>query len=68
MAPTQILVQRWDPEQGFWCCFTDGPNQSLVSSVAQAPTSSAPTYVTLMKAKYMQVMPRCHIYAADLPT
>ena len=53
MVPTQILVQRWNPEQGFWCCFTDGPNQSLVSSVAQAPTSSAPAYVTLMKAEYM---------------
>ena len=68
MVPTQILVQRWNPEQGFWCCFTDGLNQSFVSSVAQATTSSAPAYVTLMKARYMQVMPRCHIYAADLPT
>ena len=24
------------PEQGFWCCFTDELNQSLVSSAAQA--------------------------------
>ena len=53
MAPTQILVQRWDPEQGFWRWLTDGLNQSFVSSVAQATTSSAPAYVTLMKAKYM---------------
>ena len=68
MVPTQILVQRWNAEQGFWCCFTYGLNQSFVSSVAQATTSSAPAYVTLMKARYMQVMPRCHIYAADLPT
>ena len=36
MAHTQILVHRWGPEQGFWCCFTDGLDQSLVSSVVQA--------------------------------
>ena len=23
MAHTQILVQWWGPEQGFWCCFAD---------------------------------------------
>ena len=68
MVPTQILVQRWDPEQEFWRCFIDGLNQNFVSSVAQATASAAPAYVTLMKGKYMQVMPRCHIYAADLPT
>ena len=36
MTHTQILVNRWDPEQGFWHCITDGLDQSLVSSVAQA--------------------------------
>ena len=36
MACTQILVNRWDPEQGFWHCFPDRLDQSLVSSVAQA--------------------------------
>ena len=36
MAHTQIPVHRWHLEQGFWHCFTDKLNQSLVSSVAQA--------------------------------
>ena len=36
MRPTQILVHRWGPEQGFWSCFADGLNKSLVSSVAHA--------------------------------
>ena len=32
----------WGPEQGFWCCFTEGLNKSLVVSVTQAdgPTVS----------------------------
>ena len=34
------VLKSWhtgeDPELGFWCCFADGLNQSLVSSVAQA--------------------------------
>ena len=31
MARTQV-----GPVQGFWCCFADRLNQSLVSSVGQA--------------------------------
>ena len=35
-ARTQILVHRWNPEQGFWRYFADGINQTLDSSVVQA--------------------------------
>ena len=34
------LLKSWyvcgDPEEGFWHCFADGPNKSVVSSVVQA--------------------------------
>ena len=34
------VIKSWytggTPEQGFWCCFADRLNQSLVSSVGQA--------------------------------
>ena len=37
MARTHILVHRWGGlEQGFWRSFTEGLNQSLILSVAQA--------------------------------
>ena len=40
------LMKSWytggGPEQGFWHCFTDGLDQSLVSSVAQAGVSLQP--------------------------
>ena len=67
MVCTQILVHKWGGlEHGFQHCFIDRLNQSFVSSVAQATASSAPAYVTLMKAKYMQVMPRCHMLTTYL--
>ena len=36
MSRPQILVHRWGPEQGFLCCFTDGLDQNLTLSLAQA--------------------------------
>ena len=43
---TQILVHRWDPEQGFWHSFADRLNHSLVSSVAQAEATVHFDYVS----------------------
>ena len=40
-ARIQILVHRWNPEQGFWRYFADGINQTLDSSVAQALSEAA---------------------------
>lgn len=31
----QIPIHGWGLEQGFWCCFAKGLNQSFVKSVAQ---------------------------------
>ena len=41
MARTQILVHEVGafPQQGFWRCFADGLNQTLVSTVAQVRAS-----------------------------
>ena len=40
------VIKSWytggGPEQGFWHCFADGLDQSLVSSVAQARVSLQP--------------------------
>ena len=40
------VIKSWytggGPEQGFWRCFADGLDQSLVSSVAQARVSLQP--------------------------
>ena len=36
MGRTQILVHRWGPRHGFWHCFADRLNQTLVLSVARA--------------------------------
>ena len=36
MVCTHIRVHRWWAEQGFWRCFTEGLNQSLVLSAEQA--------------------------------
>ena len=36
MACIQILlVNRWDLEQGFWCCFADLTNQGLIISTTR---------------------------------
>ena len=36
MACTQILlVNRWNLEQGFWCCFADLANQGLIISTTR---------------------------------
>ena len=35
-ARTQMLVHRWNPEQGFWRYFADGINQSLDSSLRKS--------------------------------
>ena len=41
MVRTHILVNRWWAEQGFWRCFTEGLNQSLVLSAEQATSKLA---------------------------